>query len=320
MFYTMKSLVTGAAGFLGSHLVDKLIERGDEVLAIDNLSTGNLKNLDHLKDNPKFKFLNQDVSQFFQTDFDANEVYHLASPASPNLKSPKSYHALAFETMQVNSMGTWLMSQLALQKEAKFLFASTSEIYGDPKEHPQKESYRGNVSTTGPRSVYDESKRFGETVAAAFVRSNKLDGRIVRIFNTYGPRMALDDGRVVIEFVKAGLAGKPFPVFGDGKQTRSFCFVSDLIEGIILAMEKGGAGEVYNLGNPDEFSILELAAKVKQLTNSQSEVEIADKLPEDDPLQRCPDISKAKNELGWEPKVPLEEGLKILIEYLKSNH
>ena len=313
----MKVIVTGAAGFLGSHLCDKLIERGDEVLAIDNLLTGDLKNLDQHKNNQNFSFLNQDVSKFFKTEFEADEVYHLASPASPNLQNPKSYHALPFETMMVNSMGTWLMSQIALEKKAKFLFASTSEVYGDPLEHPQKESYQGNVSTTGPRSVYDEAKRFGETITSAFVRSKKLDGRIVRIFNTYGPKMA-DDGRVVIEFVKAALANQPFPVFGDGKQTRSFMFVSDLVDGIILAMEKGGKGEVFNLGNPNEFTILELAQKIKELTGSTSEIQQVEELPEDDPLKRCPDISKAKEKLGWEPKVELEEGLQKLITYLRN--
>ena len=317
----MKVIVTGGAGFLGSHLVDKLIERGDEVLVIDNLLTGDLKNLEHLTNNPKFKFLKQDVSQFFQLDPDligvvVDEIYHLASPASPNIKSSKSYHALAFETMMVNSMGTWYMAQIALQTKAKFLFASTSEIYGDPKEHPQKETYRGNVSTIGPRSVYDEAKRFGETIVSSFVRSKDLDGRIIRIFNTYGPKMALDDGRVVIEFVQAALANKPFPVFGDGTQTRSFCYVSDLIDGIIAAMEKGESGEVYNIGNPNEFTILQLAQKVKELTNSDSEIKQAESLPVDDPKQRCPDISKAKQNLGWEPKVSLEEGLKNLIDSL----
>lgn len=315
----MKVIVTGGAGFLGSHLVDKLIGRGDEVLAIDNLLTGDLKNLEHLENNPKFKFLKQDVSQFFQLDPQWNkvdEVYHLASPASPNIKSSKSYHALAFETMMVNSMGTWYMAQIALQTGAKFLFASTSEIYGDPTEHPQKETYRGNVSTIGPRSVYDEAKRFGETIVSSFVRSKGLDGRIIRIFNTYGPKMALDDGRVVIEFVQAALAGKPFPIFGDGTQTRSFCYVSDLIDGIIAAMEKGESGEVYNIGNPNEFTILQLAEKVKELTNSDSEIKQVEPLPIDDPKQRCPDISRAKQNLGWEPKVSLEEGLKNLIESL----
>lgn len=319
----MKTLVTGGAGFLGSHLVDKLLERGDEVLAIDNLSTGNLKNLDHLKDNPKFKFINHDVSLPFPETLNfelstLNFIYHLASPASPNNSNPKSYHSLPFETMQVNTKGTWNLCELAVKLGSKFLFASTSEVYGDPLEHPQGETYQGNVSTTGPRSVYDEAKRFGETIVSAFAREKNLNGRIIRIFNTYGPRMA-EDGRVVIEFVKAALNNKPFPVFGDGKQTRSFCFVSDLIDGIVLSMEKGGKGDIYNLGNPDEFTILELAKKVKQLTNSSSEVEIVANLPQDDPMQRCPDISKAKEKLGWEPKVSLDEGLKVLIEYLKTN-
>lgn len=314
----MKTLVTGGAGFLGSNLVEKLLNRGDEVVVIDNLITGDLKNLEEFKENPNFKFINHDVSLPFKLDFDPDEIYHLASPASPNINNPKSYHSLAFETMQINTVGTWNMCKLAIKTGAKFLFASTSEVYGDPKEHPQKETYQGNVSTTGPRSVYDEAKRFGETITAAFVREKNLDGRIIRIFNTYGSRMA-EDGRVVIEFVKAGLKNKPFPVFGDGSQTRSFCFVSDLIDGIILAMEKGEKGEIYNLGNPDEFTILELAQKVKELTNSSSEPQTMSELPEDDPLQRCPDITKAKEKLGWEPKVSLQEGLKILIEYLKIN-
>ena len=314
----MKAIVTGGAGFLGSHLVDKLIKRGDEVLVIDNLLTGNLKNLDHLNNNPNFKFLNQDVSLSFQTDFQADEIYHLASPASPNLNNPISYQALPFNTMMVNSMGTWQMAEMAIRMEAKFLFASTSEIYGDPLEHPQKEEYKGNTSPTGPRSVYDEAKRFGETITSAFVRSKGLDGRIVRIFNTYGPRMA-QDGRVVIEFIQAALKNKPIPIFGDGRQTRSFMFVSDLIEGIILAMEKGEKGEVFNLGNPNEFTILELAEKVKVLTNSSSEVKLIKPLPQDDPIRRCPDICRAKEKLGWEPKIQLEEGLKKLIGYLRIN-
>lgn len=313
-----KAIVTGGAGFLGSHLVDKLLEQGYQVLAIDNLITGDLKNLDHLKDNPNFSFLNQDVNHRFEIDFEADEIYHLASPASPNLKSSKSYHALPFDTMMVNSMGTWQMAEIALHFKAKLLFASTSEAYGDPEEHPQKESYRGNVSTTGPRSVYDESKRFGETIVAAFVRSRGLDGRIIRIFNTYGPRMALDDGRLVMEFVQAALGKKPFPVFGKGTQTRSFCYVSDLIEGIVLAMEKGKPSEVYNLGNPDEFTVLEFAQKIKDLTNTSSEPEFVKELPQDDPLQRCPDITKARNELGWEPKVGLDEGIKKLTDSLNK--
>lgn len=322
----MKVIVTGGAGFIGSNLCDKLIEQGNEVICLDNLITGNKDNIKHLQKNPKFKFLEFDVTKNLTDDLTADpdnigadQIYHLASPASPNIHSPKSYHNLAFETMQVNTVATWNLCALATKLDAKFLFASTSEIYGDPKEHPQKESYQGNVSTTGPRSVYDEAKRFGETITSAYVRSKQMDGRIIRIFNTYGPRMALDDGRVVIEFVQASLANKPFPVFGTGLQTRSFCYVSDLIDGIIAAMEKGKSGEVYNLGNPDEFTVLELANKIKQLTNSSSEVKFIESLPQDDPIRRCPDISKACEKLGWIPKINLETGLIKLIDSLKTD-
>ncbi len=307
----MKILVTGGAGFLGSHLCDKLIEQGHQVICVDNLSTGDRKNIEHLKDNPNFIFLQHDVTEI-NDDTKIDQIYHLASPASPNINNPKSYIALSFETMQVNTLGTWKLCEKAVSTGAKFLFASTSEVYGDPLEHPQKETYRGNVSTTGPRAVYDESKRFGETITSAFVRSKNLNGVIVRVFNTYGPRMAAD-GRVVINFVTAAMEGKPLPVYGDGKQTRSFCFVSDMVDGLIAAMEKGGKGDVYNLGNPDEFSILELADKVRRLTNSKSDMEYHP-LPEDDPKRRCPDITKAKQILGWEPTIGLDDGLKKLIE------
>lgn len=313
----MKIIVTGGAGFLGSHLCEKLLELENEVICTDNLITGSEKNIEYLKSNPDFKFINFDVINGLPDGLSADQIYHLASPASPNKNNPKSYIAHSFETMQVNTTGTWMLCEIATKLGAKFLFASTSEIYGDPLEHPQKESYRGNASTTGPRSVYDESKRFGETITSSFVRSKGLDGRIVRIFNTYGPRMA-DDGRVVIEFVQAALAGKPFPIFGKGIQTRSFCYVTDMVDGIIAAMEKGEKSEVYNLGNPNEFTILELAQKVKEITNSSSEPDFTDALPMDDPLQRCPDISKAKQKLGWEPKVFLEEGLKLLIDSFKK--
>ncbi len=313
----MKIIVTGGAGFLGSHLCDKLIELGHQVICIDNLLSGDAKNIEHLQNNPSFQFLQHDAVKPLPADLEADQIYHLASPASPNKNNPRSYQSLPFETMQVNSTGTWSLCEFAATKGAKFLFASTSEVYGDPLEHPQKESYNGNVSTTGPRAVYDESKRFGETIVSSFVRSRGLDGRIVRIFNTYGPGMA-QDGRVVMEFVTAALKNKPFPVFGDGTQTRSFCYVSDMVEGIIAAMEKGTKGEIYNLGNPDEFSVLELAEKVKQLTGSSSEVEQVEEMPEDDPQRRCPDITKAKEDLGWEPKISLDEGLKKLIDYLKS--
>ncbi len=314
----MKIIVTGGTGFLGSHLCDKLIERGDKVICIDNLLTGSKKNIEHLLDNPNFRFLEHDVTKPLPDNIQADQIYHLASPASPNMNSPKSYHALAFETMQVNTAGTWNLCESAVKLGAKFLFASTSEVYGDPLQHPQKEEYRGNVSTTGPRSVYDESKRFGETITSAFVRSRGLDGRIIRIFNTYGPRMA-QDGRVMIEFVQAALENRPFPVFGDGTQTRSFCYVDDLTLGIIAAMDKGEKGEVFNLGNPNEFTVLELAQKVKELTNAVSEPAFVETLPEDDPKQRCPDISKAREKLGWEPKVQLDEGLSRLIDFLKAS-
>lgn len=313
----MKIIVTGGAGFLGSHLSEKLIEDGQEVICIDNLLTGSEDNIAHLKNNPNFKFINADVTAKLPDELEADQIYHLASPASPNQDYPKGYQALSFETMLVNTTGTWNLCQWAAIKNAKLLFASTSEIYGDPKEHPQKESYRGNVSTTGPRAVYDESKRFGETIVSDFVRKKDLHGVIVRIFNTYGPGMA-DDGRVVTKFIKAALEGRSFPVFGDGKQSRSFCFVDDLIDGLIAAMEKGKKGEVYNLGNSDESTVGELAEKIKELTNSNYELEFMP-LPEDDPLQRCPDITKAKKELDWEPKIGLIEGLKMYIDYLKSH-
>lgn len=300
---------------MGSYLCGKLLELGHQVTCIDNLLTGSEKNIEEFKSNPNFKFLNQDAGDVDKMEID--QIYHLASPASPNKNSPKSYHAHPFETMAVNTAATWRLCELAVKKNAKFLFASTSEIYGDPKEHPQKEQYRGNVSTTGPRSIYDEAKRFGETITAAFVRERGLNARIIRIFNTYGPKMALDDGRVVIEFIQAAMNNEPFKIFGDGKQTRSFCYVSDMVEGIITAMDKGQKGEVYNLGNPNEFSILELAEKIKELTGSTSEMQFQD-LPEDDPKQRCPEITKAKTRLGWDPQIHLEEGLKRLIDYLKQ--
>lgn len=313
----MKVIVTGGAGFLGSHLCDKLIEQGHQVIGIDNLLTGDLGNIAHLQNSPDFEFVQADAADAFPPDLDFDELYHLASPASPNKNNSKSYQALPFETMQINSLGTWNLCNEAMARGAKFLFASTSEIYGDPLEHPQRETYNGNVSTLGPRSVYDEAKRFGETIVSAYVRYNKLDARIIRIFNTYGPRMA-PDGRVVTEFIKAALQNKPLPVFGDGKQTRSFCYVSDLIDGIVAAMERGQKGEAYNLGNSHEFTILELAETVKRITNSTSEVNFAEQLPENDPLRRCPSIQKAKEQLGWEPKVSLEEGLKKLIVYVKT--
>lgn len=314
----MRILVTGGAGFLGSNLCKKLLEEGNEVTALDNLITGNEKNIEDLKKNPNFKFVNLSVLEIEQLKEKPFErVYHLASPASPNQNSKKSYMALPFETMKANTHGTWAAAQFAIDSGAKFLFASTSEIYGDPLEHPQKEEYRGNTSTTGARSVYDEAKRFGETITSAFIRYKNLDGRIIRIFNTYGPGMDLEDGRAVIEFVTRALKNEPIPIFGDGSQTRSFCFVDDLIEGIIKAMEtEGTKGGVFNLGNPHEFTIADLAEVVKRVTNSSSEIIHTGELPEDDPKKRKPDISRARTILKWEPKVNLEEGLKKLVDSL----
>ncbi len=306
---------------MGSHLCDRLIMEGHRVVCVDNLITGYAENVEHLKDNPNFKFENLDVmglQSLGEEKFD--RVYHLASPASPSKHNTKSYLAFPFETMTVNSMGTWISCQFAKNCGARFLFASTSEIYGDPLEHPQKESYNGNVSTTGPRSVYDESKRFGETITSSFVREKELDGRIVRIFNTYGERMA-DDGRVVINFLKQALKGEVLTVYGDGSQTRSFCYVSDLVDGLIKAMEvENTKGEVFNLGNPDEYTVLELAQKIVELASSPSEIKITEELPEDDPLKRQPDITLAKKKLGFEAKVSLDEGLGKLIEHLKSQN
>ncbi len=313
-----KIVVTGGAGFIGSHLCGELLKRGNEVICLDNLITGNIENIEDLKSNPNFKFIEIDVCEKLPLDFRADEIYHLASPASPNPKSPKSYHSLPFETMRVNSKGTWNLCDFALKKGAKFLYASTSEVYGDPEVHPQKEDYNGNVSSTGPRSVYDEAKRFGETITCAFVRAKNLDGKIVRIFNTYGPRMALDDGRVVMVFAKAVLKNEPLPIFGEGEQTRSFCFISDMVEGLIKACEKGEKGEVYNLGNPQELKITELALKIIKLTDSLSKMEMVEDLPEDDPQKRRPDIEKAKKYLDWEPKISLDEGLPIFLDYVRE--
>lgn len=316
----MKILVAGGAGFLGSNLCERLLKDGNEVTALDNLVTGNESNIESLKQNPNFKFINMDVLQVGKLDGEYDRVYHMASPASPNKHSEKSYMALPFETMKVNTEGTWALSEFALSKGAKFLFASTSETYGDPLEHPQKEEYRGNVSTTGIRSVYDEAKRFGETITSAFIRYKNLDGRIIRIFNTYGPKMDLEDGRAVIEFVTKALKNEKIPIFGDGSQTRSFCFVDDLVEGIIKAMEtEGSKGEIFNLGNPREFTIEDLAQIVKRVTGSTSEIAHTEDLPEDDPKKRKPNIDKARSVLNWEPKIELEEGLKRLVEHLNDS-
>jgi len=314
-------LITGGAGFIGSYLCERLVEQGNTVICLDNLLTGSQKNIAHLMSKSNFFFINHNVCKPFKSRKfkKIDEIYHLASPADPNIHSSFSYMNHPFETMQANTSGTWNMCELALKNMARFSFASTSEVYGDPQISPQDENYRGNVSTTGPRSVYDESKRFGETIVSAFVRKKGLDGRITRIFNTYGPRMNLDEGRAVVNFIKQALTDKPITIYGDGKQTRSFCYINDQIEGQITTMEKGTSGEVFNIGNPDEKTILEFAQTIKKLTKSKSEIVFSQPLPEDDPRQRKPDITKAKKLLDWEPRTKLEKGLLKTIEYFSSN-
>lgn len=314
-------LVTGGAGFIGSHLCAKLLSEDNFVICVDNLITGSQKNIVAFLAKDNFLFLEQDVCEpiRLKKSIKVDKIFHLASPADPNTRSPISYMSFPFETMRVNTIGTWNMCKLALSHEAKLLFASTSEVYGDPEISPQKENYRGNVSTTGPRAVYDEAKRFGETIVSAFVREKGLNGRIVRIFNTYGPKMNLEEGRAVVNFIKQAIKGDDITIYGDGKQTRSFCYIDDQVNGQILAMEKGKKGEVFNIGNPDERTILEFATLIKKLAKSKSEIVFSEPLPEDDPQRRKPDIEKAKKILGWNPKISLEDGLVKTIDYFKSN-
>lgn len=314
-----KILITGGAGFIGSHLCEHFLKQENTVICVDNLVTGRAQNIAHLKDNPNFTFVEHDVIKGFDIETDLDYIYHLASPASPNFDSPVSYHALPMETMLVNTEGTKRMLELAEKKEARFVYTSTSEVYGDPLVHPQSEDYRGNVSTTGPRSVYDEAKRFGETIVAYFARSRGVDARIARLFNTYGPRMRPEDKRMVVEFINEALKGEPISVFGDGTQTRSIIYIDDMIQGLTLLMTTDNLkGEVVNLGATEEHTVLEYAEMIKQLTNSQSEISFPEKLPEDDPLKRRPDIEKAKRLLGWEPKIPMHEGLTKTIEYVRN--
>lgn len=309
----MRAVVTGGAGFLGSHLCDRLIAEGWEVLALDNLITGAASNVAHLKGNAKFKLENKNVSDSGSMDIEGEVGYvlHFASPASPPdyLKHP-------IETMRVGSNGTQNALELALRKKAKFFMASTSECYGDPEMSPQKEEYWGHVNSVGPRSVYDEAKRFSEALTMAYHRHHGVDTHIVRIFNTYGPRMRLNDGRALPNFVYQALSGQPLTVFGDGKQTRSFCYVDDLIEGIYRLMLSDEHLPV-NIGNPHEITMLEFAERIRKYFDDKPRI-IFQPLPQDDPKRRCPDISKAKRLLKWEPKVNLEEGLKRTLEYFKE--
>jgi dTDP-glucose 4,6-dehydratase len=307
----MRVLVTGAAGFLGSHLVDKFLALGYEVLGMDNHITGNPANLAHLSANPRFRFTNQDVTHYIDVEGPLDGVLHFASPASP-----VDYLELPIQTLKVGALGTHKALGLSMAKRARFLLASTSEVYGDPLVHPQPESYWGNVNPVGPRGVYDEAKRFAEALTMAYHRFHHLDTRIVRIFNTYGPRMRPSDGRVVSNFIVQALRGEPLTIYGDGSQTRSFCYVDDLIEGIVRLFERGTA-EPTNLGNPHEFTVRQLAERVLALTGSRSAV-VERPLPVDDPQVRQPDITYARTTLDWEPQVGLDDGLRRTIEYFRG--
>lgn len=306
-----RSLITGGAGFLGSHLCDKLIDRGHEVVAMDNLLTGDLRNIEHLFGNDRFSFVLYDVTQFIHVPGEIDFVFHFASPASPI-----DYLQLPIQTLKVGALGTHKALGLSKDKNATFLLASTSEVYGDPDVHPQKETYWGNVNPVGPRGVYDEAKRFAEAMTMAYHRYHNVDTRIVRIFNTYGPRMRIDDGRALPTFMCQALKGEPISVFGDGSQTRSFCYVSDLIEGIVRLSESSESDPV-NIGNPDEITIKLFAEEVVGLTGSKSTIGYTD-LPVDDPKRRRPDIARAREILGWEPGVDLREGLKKTLAYFRE--
>ncbi len=305
-----KSLVTGGAGFVGSHLCEYLLDHGHEVICMDNLITGSEDNITHIK-NDAFQFINHDITEPIKLEGDLDYLYQFASPASPI-----DYLKLPIETIKVGSIGTGNALDLARSKNASFLMASTSEVYGDPLEHPQTESYWGNVNPIGPRSVYDEPKRFSEAITMAYHRTYNLDTRIVRIFNTYGPRMRTNDGRAIPAFMSQALRGESLTVFGDGSQTRSFCYVSDLVEGLYRLMMSGYHNPV-NIGNPAEMTLLSMAEKILQVTGSQSTIEFKP-LPEDDPKVRRPDISLAREKLDWQPTVELETGIKATLDYFRE--
>ncbi len=310
----MRILLTGAAGFIGSHLSERLVAEGHEVVGVDNFLTGTRENLASLLGHPRFTLIERDVSEPFQVEGPFDAVLHFASPASPNALSPYGYPNLPIETMRVGSLGTFHTLDVARAHGARYMLASTSEVYGDPQVHPQAESYWGHVNPIGERAVYDEAKRFAEALTMAYHRKFGVDTRIVRIFNTYGPRMRLDDGRVIPNFIQQALRGEPLTVYGDGSQTRSFCYIDDLVEGILRLLE---VNEPYpvNLGNPREMTVLELAQVVNRLTgNKAGVVFLPERRQEGDPSRRCPDITKARTLLGWEPKVDLEEGLLRTIE------
>lgn len=303
----MNILLTGGAGFIGSHLCDFLIAKGNKVICLDNLITGKTENVTHLENNPNFRFIRHDVTTHIDIDEALDYVLHLASPASP-----VDYIKYPIQTLKVGSLGTHNALGVAKAKNAKFLLASTSEIYGDPLVHPQREDYYGNVNAVGPRGVYDESKRFAEAITMAYHKVHKLDTKIARIFNTYGPRMRQSDGRAIPNFIGQALANEPLTVYGSGTQTRSFCYIEDMISGLYKLM-LSDVNDPINLGNPSEVTILYLAEQIISLTGSKSKIKF-EPLPEDDPKVRCPDITKAKNILKWQPDVPLKEGLKLTLQ------
>ncbi len=310
----LRILVAGGAGFIGSHLCAALLSSGHEVVCMDNLITGRVSNLRAVALHPRFRFLQHNLIEPLRDLGAFDRIYHLASPASP-----PGYQQFQVETLRVNSEGTRHLLELAHRCGAAFLYASTSEAYGDPLEHPQRESYRGNVSSTGPRSMYDEAKRFGEAMVMAYVRTLGVDGRIIRIFNTYGPHSDPFDGRIVPNFITQAIAGAPLTVYGTGTQTRSLCYISDLVAGLILAMESDAAtGEVINLGNPEEHTVLEFARLVIELTRSRSGVTFTEGAVGDDPQRRRPDITRAIGMLGWRPSVSLRDGLRTTIDYFRD--
>jgi dTDP-glucose 4,6-dehydratase len=306
----MRVLVTGGAGFIGSHLCDALVADGHHVVCIDNLVTGSTRNIEQLKNESRFEFIQQDVNRPYDAGA-LDYIFHFASPASP-----VDYLKHGIETLKVGSLGSFHSLDLAKKYRAKYLLASTSECYGDPLQHPQNEAYWGNVNPIGPRSVYDEAKRFAEAVTMAYLRYHKVDTRIVRIFNTYGPRLQLNDGRVISNFMKQALRGEPLTVYGDGNQTRSFCYVSDEVEGI-LRLSRSAFHEPVNIGNPGEFTVLQCAQLVLKVTASRSPI-VFEPLPQDDPRQRRPDIARAKELLGWNPGIDLEGGLNLSLEYFQQ--
>jgi UDP-glucuronate decarboxylase len=309
----VRILVAGAAGFIGSHLTDRLLANGHEVIGVDNFVTGRAANIHHLKRDSNFTLIERDITEEWQPDFDVDQIFNLASPASPigYMRNPILTHL-------TNSVGTYNLLRVARALDAKFLFASTSEAYGDPEVHPQPETYFGNVNPVGPRSCYDESKRFGESMTMEFVRNFGLDGRIIRIFNTYGPRSDPNDGRMIPAFIMGALRNEPLTIFGDGQQTRSLCYVEDLVGGIVKAMnEPETTGEVINLGNPDERTVLSIAETIIATCDSSSEIQFLQARP-DDPYLRCPDISKARRLLGWEPSTGIEAGLRETIADLSA--